>query len=61
MSYLIAAKRTWLTEWRYTYRSARREWTRGEALRMWARELIKGACDLPNHAREIRTSLRTSR
>jgi hypothetical protein len=55
MSYLIAAKRTWLTVWRYTYRSARREWPRGAALRMWARELIKGVRDLPNYAREIRT------
>lgn len=55
MSYLIAARRTWLTEWRYTYRSARREWPRRVALHKWARELIKGATDLPHYAREIRT------
>ena len=54
-SLAIAARRTWLTEWRYTYRSARREWPRREALRKWARELAAGAADLPAHAREIRS------
>lgn len=54
MAYLIAARRTWLTEWRHTYRSARREWPRRVALRKWARELVKGALDMPAYAREIR-------
>jgi len=54
MSYLIAARRTWHSEWNYTYRSARREWPRKTALRKLARELWKGALDLPNYAREIR-------
>lgn len=53
MNYLIAARRTLVTEWRYTYRSARREWSRRAALCKLARELFKGALDLPNYAREI--------
>lgn len=53
-AYLTAAHRIWVSEWRYTYRSARREWPRRTALRKLARELWKGALDLPAYAREIR-------
>lgn len=55
MAYLIAARRVWLTEWRYTFRSARREHPLRVSLLKWARELAKGAFDLPAHAREIRS------
>lgn len=42
-------KRLWLTEWRYTYRSARRDgWSRRKACRMWIVELYRGVSDLPN-------------
>lgn len=54
MAYLIAARRVWLTEWRFTYRSARREWPRRIAARRWIGQLFAGALDLPAHAREIR-------
>lgn len=54
ISYLTAARNTWQTEWRHTYRSARREWPRHIALKKWALELHKGATELPVYAREIR-------
>ena len=55
MSYLIALRRVWLTEWHYTLISARREWPMRIALRWWLRELRKGMLDIPAHAKEIRT------
>lgn len=50
---LIALRRMLRTEWRYTYQSARREWSRCAAMRKWLRELGKGLVALPAHGREI--------
>lgn len=55
MSYLIALRRMWLTEWRHTLMSSRREWPTRIALLRWLREIGKGVLDLPAHAKEIRT------
>lgn len=46
--------RTLRTEWRFTYLSARREWSRRYAARLFARELGKGLRDVPAYAAEIR-------
>lgn len=54
MAYVIAMRRVWLTEWRHTLLSARREWPTRTAVRMWVGELAKGVRGLPAHAREIR-------
>lgn len=55
IAYVEALRRTLQTEWRYTYLSARREWNRGYAVRLFVRELVKGLRELPVYAAEIRT------
>lgn len=55
MAYVTAMRRVWLTEWRHTYRSARREHSFRVSLLKWMRYLSKGIADLPAHAREIRS------
>jgi hypothetical protein len=53
MRALAVARRMWLVEWRYGYRSARRDgWSRRRAARMWARELRKAVRDFPDAVRE---------
>lgn len=49
------AGRVLVIEWRYTYRSARRDgWSRRYAARLFVTELAKGWADLPAYVAEVR-------